>query len=160
LENNSKFLDSLDEQEKLLNDLPASLRSEVVKHTHGTIINRIHFFKDQNLDFLWAILPMLRPISIQAKDIIYSHGDHSDEVYFIQEGRVRLFTLIKDSHYPEVQIPFKAYGEGTYFGDSDIFSNDESKGREGTAIAEVNCQIQVLIRKDLMQLMEDFEEVM
>jgi len=81
-------------------------------------------------------------------------------VYFIQDGRVRLFTLIKDSHYPEVQIPFKAYGEGTYFGDSDIFSNDESKGREGTAIAEVNCQIQVLIRKDLMQLMEDFEEVM
>jgi hypothetical protein len=38
LESNSKFSSTLDHQEKLLNELPASLRSEVIMHTHGEII--------------------------------------------------------------------------------------------------------------------------
>lgn len=38
LESNSKFSSTLDHQEKLLNELPASLRSEVITHTHGEII--------------------------------------------------------------------------------------------------------------------------
>jgi predicted transcriptional regulator len=64
LENNHKHQNNLEDQEKLLNDLPASLRSEVVSHTHGSIINKINFFKDKDPDFLWAILPTLRPIMI------------------------------------------------------------------------------------------------
>jgi hypothetical protein len=63
----------------LLNDLPAALRSEVVKHTHGEIIQKINFFKEKDADFLWAILPALRPIKLLPGDVLYTQGDHSDE---------------------------------------------------------------------------------
>ena len=72
LESNSKFSSTLDHQEKLLNELPASLRSEVITHTHGEIIQKINFFRDKDPDFLWAVLPILRPLKLLPNDILYS----------------------------------------------------------------------------------------
>jgi hypothetical protein len=72
LENNNKHKNTLEEQEKLLNDLPAALRSQVVKHTHGEIIQKINFFKEKDPDFLWAILPALRPIKLMPTDVLYT----------------------------------------------------------------------------------------
>lgn len=72
LEINNKDTNNLEEQEKLLNDLPAALRSEVVKHTHGEIIRKINFFKEKDPDFLWAILPVLRPIKLMPGDVLYT----------------------------------------------------------------------------------------
>ena len=62
-----------------MNDLPAALRSEVVQHTHGEIIQKINFFRDKDPDFLWAILPALRPLKLLPSDVLYTQGDHSDE---------------------------------------------------------------------------------
>lgn len=83
---------NIEEQAKLLNDLPAALRSEVVLHTHGDIIKKVNFFKDKDPDFLWAIIPCLRVIKMRKKDILYSIGDHADEIYFLKRGRVTLYT--------------------------------------------------------------------
>ena len=55
--------------------------------------------------------------------------------------------------------PFIAYVEGSYFGDSDIYASDETKGRDSTAIADSEVHLLVLMRKDLMQLAEEFEEL-
>jgi hypothetical protein len=82
-----------------LNDLPASLRSEVVSHTHGEIIKKINFFKERKKDpdFLWAILPLLRPIKLMPLDQLYTVGDHPDEIYFIKKGRIKLYIDIFDN---------------------------------------------------------------
>jgi hypothetical protein len=55
-----------------MNELPASLRAEVVKHTHGEIIKKIKFFNDKELTFLWQIIPMLKPMKVYQKDILYN----------------------------------------------------------------------------------------
>ncbi len=49
--------------------------------------------------------------------------------------------------------------EGSYFGDSDIFFQDESMGRDSTAIADTECHLLVLNRKDLLNICEDFENI-
>eukprot|EP00347_Sterkiella_histriomuscorum_P001048 403373535 len=162
LENNNKHQNNLEEQEKLLNDLPAALRSEVVKHTHGEIIQKINFFKEKDPDFLWAILPALRPIKLMPTDVLYTQGDHSDEIYFIKKGRIKLYIDVNENN-PDAQEPlniaFIAYVEGSYFGDSDIFFQDENKGRDSTAVADTECHLLVLSRKDLMALGDDFQEM-
>jgi CRP-like cAMP-binding protein len=56
-----------------------------------------------------------------------------------------------------LNIAFIVYVEGSYFGDSDIFFQDEASGRDSTAIADSECHLLVLNRKDLMALSEDFE---
>ena len=56
----------------MLLELPPSLKSEVVSHTHGNIIQGIKFFSDKNPDFLWQILPLLKPMKIYKGDILFS----------------------------------------------------------------------------------------
>jgi len=47
LENNQKLASNLADTEKLLNDLPSSLRTQVISCTHGQIIEKISYFKDK-----------------------------------------------------------------------------------------------------------------
>jgi hypothetical protein len=44
IENSNKDAHSIEDQERLLQELPPSLKSEVVSHTHGNIITCIRFF--------------------------------------------------------------------------------------------------------------------
>jgi CRP-like cAMP-binding protein len=60
IENNNKDFHSIEDQERLLQELPPSLKSEVVSHTHGNIITCVRFFQDKNPDFLWQVLPLLK----------------------------------------------------------------------------------------------------
>ena len=96
LEHNAKDANAKEEQINLLNDLPPSLRSQVVKHTHGDIIEKINFLRDKDPDMLWQILPHLRQIQIMPKDVLYVQGDHSDEIYFILKGRLKLYVECGD----------------------------------------------------------------
>jgi len=71
LENNSKAANTFALQDKLLNDLPLSLRSQVIACTHGEIIERIQFFKNKNPDFLMSIMIELKPLRLSPGDILY-----------------------------------------------------------------------------------------
>ena len=64
LENNSKAANNFASNDKLLNDLPLSLRSQIISCTHGEIIEKIDFFKDKQQDFLLAIMPELKPLKL------------------------------------------------------------------------------------------------
>jgi hypothetical protein len=75
-------------------------------------------------------------------------------VYFIMRGKIKIFVEVSPSNgeAEATNIPFIAYVEGSYFGDNDIFFQDESKGRDGTATAESEVQLLVLGKKDLYNI--------
>jgi len=100
--------------------LPPSLRDEVLAITYGEILDKIRFFRDcTDADFLWKILPLLKPMKVDRGDILYWYGDHADEsklgglimgiVYFVKKGMIKLYT--------ENGNPFIKYGQGDMFGD-------------------------------------------
>ena len=51
LENESKDLTSLEDQDHLVDNLPPSLRKEVLNIRMNMILNKLPFFKDKNADF-------------------------------------------------------------------------------------------------------------
>ena len=60
--------------------LPPSLRDEVLSNTFGEVIEKVKFFRDmKDPDFLWKILPLLRPIKLEKGDILYWRGDHAED---------------------------------------------------------------------------------
>ena len=80
-------------------------------------------------DFLWRILPLLRPIKLEKGDVLYWRGDHAEDsknfinclsliVYFIMKGSIRLYT--------SKGYPYMKYSEGEFFGDSDTLLNVNS----------------------------------
>lgn len=54
-------------------------------------------------------------------------------------------------------MPFVAYCEGSYFGDSDIFVKSNHLERDSTAIACQECHLFVLSREFIFQLKKTHE---
>ena len=48
LQNNHKERLQKFDQEKLINELPSNLKSQIVAHTHGTIVRQIRFLDNKN----------------------------------------------------------------------------------------------------------------
>lgn len=69
--------------------------------TNAEIINTIVFFSTQKADFLRIILPILRARIVYEKDILYSQGDISEEIFFLLNGSFTLYTdLSRDVSLP------------------------------------------------------------
>eukprot|EP00347_Sterkiella_histriomuscorum_P023172 403335679 len=134
IENNYEAIYNQEDEVQLIKMLPPSLRDEVLSNTYGEIIEKIHFFRDlKDPDFLWKILPLLRPMKLEKGDILYWRGDHADDLYFIMRGQIKIYT---DKGYPYIK-----YLEGDLFGDSDTLLN---LPRDGKAIAMTHLKLMVL----------------
>eukprot|EP00347_Sterkiella_histriomuscorum_P004721 403359363 len=134
IENNFEAIYNQDDEAQLIKMLPPSLRDEVLSNTFGEVIEKINFFKEmKDPDFLWKILPLLRPIKLEKSDVLYWRGDHAEDIYFIIKGSIKLYT---DKGYP-----FIKYTEGDFFGDSDTLLN---LARDGKAIALTHLKLMVL----------------
>jgi hypothetical protein len=80
IENNFEAIYNQDDEAMLVRMLPPSLRDEVIGNTYGEVIQNIRFFKElRDPDFLWKLLPLLRPIKLEKGDVLYWRGDHSDD---------------------------------------------------------------------------------
>ena len=56
-------------------------------------------------------------------------------------------------------VPFNMYVEGSYFGDSDVLAGDGKASRDGTAIADCECHLLVINRKDLNSILKHFKKI-
>lgn len=104
------------DEDSMLNELPSTLKEEVMFHQYGAIIKKFHFFeKVNNNDFVWGAVKCLKKISFDKNDTIYFDDSISDCMYLIHKGFVKL--------YAENDFPFAVYRISTTFGDIDIFCN-------------------------------------
>lgn len=55
--------------------------------------------------------------------------------------------------------PFNLHVEGNYFGDNDVLINNGDEGRDSTAIAVTDCQLLVISKKELNELLRKFPSV-
>ena len=110
--------------------LPPYLRDEILGVTYGEIIASIKFFRNvTDPDFLWKILPILQKVKLEKGDVLYWKGDGADSMFFILQGRIKLYS---DGN------PFIKYTNGELFGDSDALLD---LPRDGKAIAVVHSQM-------------------
>ena len=113
--------------------LPPYLRDDILKITYGEILDKVIFFREVgDADFLWQTLPILNKIKLKKGDILYWKGDGADQMFFILNGRVKLYS---DGH------PFIQYRQGEKFGDSDALLD---LPRDGKAIAMTHLNLMSL----------------
>jgi hypothetical protein len=49
-------------------------------NTYGETIDKITLFRNEiEQEFLWKLLPILKPIKLAMGDTLYSRGDHANE---------------------------------------------------------------------------------
>lgn len=84
-------------------------------------------------------------MTVYSKDILYSQGEHPEEVFFIMRGRVKLCYDISEGEGVPRNIPFNMYVEGSYFGEMEMMIKMyQNYGRDGTAIVDCECHLLVI----------------
>ena len=79
--------------EHLINELPSTLKEEMIFYQFGKLINQLEFFETiRDNDCIWAILSRLSRIKYDFNQQIYAEGEPGEIIYFIHSGKVVLKT--------------------------------------------------------------------
>lgn len=97
---------------------------------------------------MWAVVQMLKKIKVDRGDVLYRENDCSEELYYIKQGKVKLFT--------EVGIHYLTLKDGDQFGDEELLFNESRKSR---AVAITDCMLYTLLREDLELVLDQYREV-
>lgn len=62
-------------------------------------------------------------------------------------------------HASPNNVPINLHVEGSYFGDNDVLLNQGRDGRDSSAIADVECQLLVISKGQLLDLLRKFAAV-
>ena len=110
-----------EDQLKLIDSLPGSLRNNLYLKMHEREIKHLILFKNQSYDFILFTVPLLKRISISKDDVMISCGDLIDEMYIVIRG---MLSLLLGYKYENFEIGLVKYGE--HFGDISMYLNDQS----------------------------------
>jgi CRP-like cAMP-binding protein/voltage-gated potassium channel Kch len=139
---------------ELLKGLPPTIKTSVCQSMYIDMIKEafdIRTLDDFNNDketlgFFRLVSTMIKPCLFLKGNVICRKDDAGEEMYFIQRGHVGLMD-------PGTGAPFKALGPGQHFGEVALLY---TCNRTQTVTALTNCDITVLSRKDLDDVLGRF----
>lgn len=109
------------------------------------------FFEKKPIAFISSILECLLPIKLPPKEIIFSTGYLSNEIYFISKGQVCLYENCNKS---EIALTF--LGEGEYFGEAGVLLDHPCCFCAKTT---KYSELLILNKDDLFIALKPFEEL-
>lgn len=65
--------------EVFIKELPSSLRTEVSIHMHKEVVKNIHFFRGKDPSFISYVVPRLKNLHLNFREIVYREEDHAEE---------------------------------------------------------------------------------
>ena len=144
-----EFSQRLDEN-IFIDQLPATLKEEVLIHTYGkSVLYKYDFFNHiADSQFQWGLLKLLAKIRFNSGDTIYQDGNSASALYLISNGTVKL--------YAENDYPFAVYRTCASFGDVDILCHQV---HNGTAKSLDFCHLYKVQKQELEDLLIDFPNI-
>ena len=89
-------------------------------------------------DVLQSLIPYMKTEMHARGTVLFRQGDPADQLYMIQEGRVR---------FPEID---KRIGAGEVFGEVGLFAPQSVRAL--TAVCEENCRLSAISREKVLEL--------
>lgn len=138
------------DKQKIFEELPASIKSEIAMEMYFGVIKKIRFFDDKDNNLIGSIVPLLTPLKAALHEIIYRKGSHPHAIYFITHGRVSFYIESKD-------IIYKDMVEGGYFGDLDVIFK---RKRKRTMLATEQCDFLIMTKQIFEEIIiKEYPEV-
>jgi len=66
-------------QENFVDELPYTLRAQLMLSIHSKIILRVPFFMGREIGLILSVVPNLKPLSYDQGDLIYMEGDYAEQ---------------------------------------------------------------------------------
>lgn len=109
------------------------------------------FFEKKPIAFVSSVLECLKTIKLPAKEIIFTTGYLSNEIYFISKGQVCLYEMVY-----ETEISISHLGEGEYFGEAGVLLGEP---RSCCAKTTRFTELMILSKEDLLNALKPFENL-
>lgn len=103
----------------LLDSLPEALKKEVFMQMIRTGISNYKFFLNQDKEFIFYVLPMLKSLVIEKNEAIISYGDFIEEMYIVDSG---ILSVCLEKIYDNIQI--SQVKRNQHFGDILMYLNE------------------------------------
>ena len=142
----------IDEQETLQN-LPTKLRARIAFKANEKVLINNEIYKLGDTGFKIDLVLKLRSELFPPLETIYRAGNIGNDMYIIRSGKVRLSK--RANNKPNVVLD-----DGDCFGENCVINFDEfGHERTETAKSVGFCDILMLEKKDLMELLVDYPDV-
>jgi CRP-like cAMP-binding protein len=132
------------DENAILSDLTPSLRGEVVQHALKDTLVRVALFQDKRLEdpsFQADVFWMLKPVMASPKELIFSKGDISSDLFFLIKGQVEVISGVDGRVLYRVR-------SGQHFGETVV----TGRRRTATHRAAQSCEMLAVSSSDLQQL--------
>lgn len=109
-----------DDQLKLLDSLPGSLKNNLYLKMNENQIKHLKFFNNQSYDFILFSVPFLKSVRFSREEMLINVGNVLEEMYLIIRGMISIRLGYKYENY-ELGV----LKSGDYFGDIIMYLNDQ-----------------------------------
>ena len=104
----------------LLKNLPRRLSLQLNFTINKKLMQKSNkFFRKKPIAFITIVLECLKSIKLPLKEVIFSKGDVSNEIYFISKGEISIYDEFRKN-----EINFEVLTEGEYFGEDGVLLNE------------------------------------
>lgn len=131
---------------KLLEEMPKTLKAEVVFQMYNGIVKSMPMFAKKDSAYAVFVMPRLKPLLLEQDEEVYEENDTAEEIYIIMKGRVSLLL-------PDKRVGFKDYLKGTNFGEVEILANCK---RIDTAIVLVSTELLTMSKDSYLEVLDEF----
>eukprot|EP01063_Lacrimia_lanifica_P031147 TRINITY_DN507_c0_g1_i1.p1 TRINITY_DN507_c0_g1~~TRINITY_DN507_c0_g1_i1.p1 ORF type:complete len:851 (+),score=192.02 TRINITY_DN507_c0_g1_i1:101-2653(+) len=136
----------------IIEELPQFLQEEIRVHVKQKLISRVPLFHGLSEEVMRALVQVTVPEEYQVEDNIVEHGDHADEMFFLEHGLVEVFTFDdvgKESWIANLK-------SGSHFGESALMSDC---CRAATVRAVTKCSVYTLPKESFEYIASLYEEL-
>lgn len=105
------------EENQVLILLSEPLRDEIYSHIHGVVIKYCKIFDKYESNFISQLARTLTSETFAPSDNIIEEGEMSDKLYFIMNGRIRIYQAVTKTIFQELN-------EKNYFGEISFFTGN------------------------------------
>ncbi|KAL0488924.1 hypothetical protein AKO1_009094 [Acrasis kona] len=142
-----KLHHSDDAEREIINDLPDSLKTDIVLHSHKSLISSVPFLQRCNEKFISEVILKLIPLVYGPEEVIFNYNEFGTSMFFIIKGDVEI-------HLPSDPPKIIDLHTGDFFGEVALL--DSKYKRSGSARTTSFCEILELTKEDLDSIIEDY----
>ena len=132
------------DENKIMGDLPASLRTEIAFFMYRSLINKVPLFNEVGPGLMSELVVRLKPSVLPPGAVFIRQGEPGDSMYFIESGTVEIVSEDLSETYATLK-------DGDYLGEVALIFDQP---RNATARCKGYCDLYRLDRADLYELLD------
>jgi hypothetical protein len=139
------------EKYSFINDIPPSVRSELLYDMYKDVIKNFNFFSKRTKDFISRVVFSMRPLRLFKNETLVIEGEYLSEVYFVRNG---ILSIHLGPKYLDLKIMDVRKNE--HFGDALVIT--KTKSPINLKVTSHLADLLIIRKQDFIEIAKEYPE--